>query len=229
MSMISPPGSSGDEADAPERTRPSLRAPLTLLVLVAFVVAATYFGWRALTAEPLAVVSTGCADQTPGTPDPEGKRRGGEGRGEGRGRGQKKDPVEPTLTESEVTLNVYNATDRAGLAGLTAEQLEARGFVIAAVDNDPLGKTVFGVAEVRFGKAGRDAAEVVMRHVEGTTAVRDDRTSESVDLVLGVQYRELVPEAEAVQTSEPTVTSTAEQPGRRGKDRANGPRAEPEC
>lgn len=93
----------------------------------------------------------------------------------------------------KVSVNVYNATDRDGLAAGAAEQLRGRGFRVLTVANDPLHKKVAGPAEVRFGKSGRPAAQVVQRLVKGATAVKDARTDASVDLVLGRTFTALLP------------------------------------
>jgi hypothetical protein len=92
-----------------------------------------------------------------------------------------------------VSVNVYNATDRDGLAAGAAEQLRGRGFRVLTVANDPLHGKVAGPAEVRFGKSGRPGAQVVQRLVKGATAVRDARTDASVDLVLGRTFTTLLP------------------------------------
>ena len=48
-------------------------------------------------------------------------------------------------------MNVYNSTKRAGLAGTTARELSRIGFRINKVENDPLGVSLRGVGEIRFG------------------------------------------------------------------------------
>jgi hypothetical protein len=89
---------------------------------------------------------------------------------------------------SSVTVNVYNATDRAGLARRTANELKDRGFGIGAVANDPLGKTVKGIAEIRYGVDGLDQARLLRYYVPGATLVKDDRTDATVDLVTGQKF-----------------------------------------
>ena len=48
----------------------------------------------------------------------------------------------PALTAGQVTVNVYNATNRAGLAAATAKDVKARGFVVGQVTNDPSKKKI---------------------------------------------------------------------------------------
>ncbi len=55
---------------------------------------------------------------------------------------------------STITVNVYNATNRKGLAKSTSGDLVARGFIAGKVANDPLKKTIAGSAEIRYGTRG---------------------------------------------------------------------------
>ena len=94
----------------------------------------------------------------------------------------------------QVTLNVYNATNRTGLAGKTAGQLEQQGFVIGKVANDPTDRKTPKVAEVRFGPAGEPDARLVLTVLpEGTKPVQDKRKEAAVDVVLGSGFKPLVP------------------------------------
>ena len=94
-------------------------------------------------------------------------------------------------TPGQVTVNVYNATDRTGLAAKTAADVRKRGFKISTVSNDPLQKDVAVAAEVRYGPTGRDSAKLVLTLVKGAKAVKDSRTDSSVDLVLGAKFTAL--------------------------------------
>ena len=94
-------------------------------------------------------------------------------------------------TPGQITVNVYNATDRTGLAAKTAADVRKRGFKISTVSNDPLQKDVAGAAEVRYGPTGRESAKLVLTLVKGAKAVKDSRTDSSVDLVLGAKFTAL--------------------------------------
>ncbi|WP_226343745.1 LytR C-terminal domain-containing protein [Agilicoccus flavus] len=94
----------------------------------------------------------------------------------------------PPPAPARVSVNVYNATDRAGLAARAATGMKAQGFAVAAVKNDPLERTVKGPAEVRHGPAGAAAAAVVAARVPGAKLVADRRTDAGVDLVLGSAF-----------------------------------------
>jgi hypothetical protein len=93
-----------------------------------------------------------------------------------------------------VTVNVYNATDRSGLARTTADELKARKFGIGAVANDPLGKSVAGVAEIRYGADGLDNAKLLRFYAPKAKLVQDKRTDATVDLVLGAKWKAVPPQ-----------------------------------
>jgi hypothetical protein len=92
------------------------------------------------------------------------------------------------LSPEDVTVNVYNATVRQGLANNTAAELRTRGFDISKVENDPLEKTILGVAEVRAASADMPEVQLVMQHVPGAVFVADARTDKTVDVVLGETF-----------------------------------------
>jgi hypothetical protein len=95
------------------------------------------------------------------------------------------------IVPRQVTVNVYNATKRQGLAARTAAAMRQRGFVIGKIANDPLRKTLAGSAEVRSGVKGKSRAPLVAAHVAGAVSVVDKRTDLTVDLVLGARFTAL--------------------------------------
>ncbi len=99
----------------------------------------------------------------------------------------------PTVKPGLVYVNVYNASDRAGLADETAGLLEHRGFHVISVKNDPAPRRVHGVGEVRYGPNGRVVANTIAAQVSGVKLVEDDRADPSVDLALGPKFRHLRP------------------------------------
>ncbi len=103
-----------------------------------------------------------------------------------------------------ITVNVYNGTERRGLATRVATELRRRGFRIGQVDNDPLKRAVTGAAEVRNSAVGAAAARTVAAQVGPVVAVPDQRSNGSVDLVLGAAFRRLQPVAVAAAASSPT-------------------------
>jgi hypothetical protein len=116
-------------------------------------------------------------------------------------------PTEPPPTvvpPAQVKVNVYNATHRRGLASAVATQLKKRGFKVLKVSNDPLKRTVAGLAEVRSSTTGADAARTVVAQVGQVVVVPDQRKDASVDLVLGATFTRLVPPAAATAALTPT-------------------------
>jgi len=98
---------------------------------------------------------------------------------------------------AQVTVRVYNATDRAGLAGNVAGQLTQRGYRVAGTGNDPKNSTVSASAELRHGPAGAGAAHLLRGQIVGATTVLDDRADATVDVVLGSGFRALASPAQA--------------------------------
>jgi hypothetical protein len=97
----------------------------------------------------------------------------------------------PSLAPSSVTLRVYNATDKKGLAGTVAKALQARGFKVTEIANDRSGRKVTGVGEIRHGPRGDDAAAFVTAFLPGATDYQDTRASATVDVVLGPEFKQL--------------------------------------
>ncbi|MDP4675380.1 MAG: LytR C-terminal domain-containing protein [Candidatus Nanopelagicales bacterium] len=97
---------------------------------------------------------------------------------------------------SSVTTNIFNGTDRAGLAATTAEDLQTRGFIIGTIDNDPLGRAVSATAEIRHGPAGLAAAQLMTYYVPGAVLVDDARTDATIDTVLGQAFTTVASQAE---------------------------------
>jgi LytR cell envelope-related transcriptional attenuator len=89
----------------------------------------------------------------------------------------------------KINLNVFNSTNRPGLARNVADQLAARKFVVGAVSNTTTGYQ--GVALIVSGAAGQSAAFTVQRNVPGSDYLQDGRTDASVDLILTGDFREL--------------------------------------
>lgn len=114
-----------------------------------------------------------------------------------------------------VTVNIYNATTKAGLAGRTAEEFKKRGFVIGKVGNAPaeLDKKVPGTAQVIAGPAGAGAGTLVGSQIAGAAVTADARTDSSVDFVIGDSYNALLDETQAAAAlalaTKPSPTPTA--------------------
>jgi hypothetical protein len=96
-----------------------------------------------------------------------------------------------TAGATKFTLNVYNSTQRHGLAAHTAAELKQRGFVIGQVTNDPLKATLAIAAQVRGGKSQAAEERQVAAEVPGAQIQTDSRNDPSVDLVLGTGFTSL--------------------------------------
>ncbi|NED99265.1 LytR C-terminal domain-containing protein [Phytoactinopolyspora halotolerans] len=151
----------------PRHTWRHVRTAVTLLVLVAFVVGAAWYSWNNVM-EPTDADDAGdtvatCPTMAPtDAPPPE-----------------------------EIEVNVYNATDRGGLARDVAGTLRDRGFAVLDVANDPLDKTVEETAEIRLHPDSEAAASLLASMVPDAVLVREERDSQAVDLVLGEAFDEL--------------------------------------
>lgn len=93
-----------------------------------------------------------------------------------------------------VKVNVYNATGTSGLASKTATALEKRGFTIAVVDNDPVGKPISGVAQIRYGPKAEKQARLLLLYVPGAEMVALERKGKKVDLSTGDAFTGLASE-----------------------------------
>lgn len=92
---------------------------------------------------------------------------------------------------AQIKLNVYNSTNRRGLAASTATVLKQRGFAIGKVTNDPLKANLTVAAEVRGASANALAMRVVAAEVIGSELRADGRADGTVDLVLGAGFTAL--------------------------------------
>jgi hypothetical protein len=159
--------------------RRHLRTAITMLALAAFVVLAGSFAWNTITnpgSDTTADDPTAATTCIPAVP-----------------------PDAPA--PADIRLNVYNATDRNGLASAAAREMRTRGFAILDVANDPLTKSVTGTAEVRGGAGSEAAASVVIAQVPGAVFVLDTRTDGTVDLVVGEAFEALTPAGVAPTTA----------------------------
>lgn len=185
--MVAPPPPPGPE-DLPRRNYRHVRTAITLLILAGFVVWAGFRAWNEVSLDldddddPLAEV----------LPDPTCAAVA---------------PTEAPAPE-EIGLNVYNATETNGLAQQVAGTMRERGFAILDVANDPTTRTVVHVAEIRASTREQPGVELVIAHFPGAVFFGDERSDESIDLVLGPEFAGVAPEPApgAVATPEGTAT-----------------------
>ncbi len=103
-----------------------------------------------------------------------------------------------------VTVNVYNATQRGGLAKSTADELKKRGFAIGKVGNAPAAydKKVKGAAILLGGAKAQNALKVLGTQVTGADVKTDPARpgASDVDLVIGDGFSALAPQQNADQS-----------------------------
>ncbi|MDX3643028.1 LytR C-terminal domain-containing protein [Streptomyces sp. MB09-02B] len=118
----------------------------------------------------------------------------------------------------KITVNVLNATPRAGLAKDTADELKKRGFRIGNVGNatEEYDKKVKGAALLLGAKAAEDAALPVLNtQLTGARLKTDVRAKATeVDLIIGTGFKALSKQKDAdkaladLTSPEPTPTTT---------------------
>jgi hypothetical protein len=118
-------------------------------------------------------------------------------------------PADVLPKPAKVKVNVYNATATSGLASKTATDVEDRGFNVANVDNDPVGKPITGVAQIRYGPKGEKGARLLVLYVPGAELVPLDRKGKAVDLAVGDAYTGLAPQPEVTaQLASPSPSAS---------------------
>jgi LytR cell envelope-related transcriptional attenuator len=132
---------------------------VTLTVLVALLAVGAFIGWRALFS-PLANESEAGSDQ---------------GCADGVARGD-------TVRTRDVTVSVYNAGTRAGLAGQTQNELAARGFIPGDLGNAP-----DDVSSVRFVRVLAETRRDPAARLVALQFGRDTRVQAAPDLGSGVE------------------------------------------
>ncbi|WP_233492428.1 LCP family protein [Blastococcus sp. TF02A-30] len=99
------------------------------------------------------------------------------------------EPAEPadTVAPGEVPVAVYNGSGTAGLAGETAADLEAAGFVVTSTGNAD--SSDYATTEIRFAPGDDALAATVAAAVPGAATVpSDDVAGGTVQLVLGSDF-----------------------------------------
>ncbi|MEU9994752.1 LytR C-terminal domain-containing protein [Streptomyces sp. NPDC050848] len=187
MSMLTPPGMGGKYRITgdkyPRMRRPRHRRRIVLAAGAAVVVLGAA-GWGTL--QLIDVFSGGGADGTKTTagraadckPAPKATVA----------------PVAALPKPTQITVNVYNATPRSGLAKSTADELKKRGFVIGKVGNAPAAydKKVPGTGML-LGAPGatKGAFSVLGTQLKGATTKTDARATADVDLIIGTAFKAL--------------------------------------
>ncbi|MET7756611.1 LytR C-terminal domain-containing protein [Streptomyces sp. NPDC005389] len=101
---------------------------------------------------------------------------------------------------AQITVNVYNATPRSGLAKTTADELKKRGFKIGKVGNAPAAydKKVPGAGLILGATtATKGVFPVLGTQLAGATTKTDTRGTADVDLIIGTAFKNLAPKKTA--------------------------------
>lgn len=180
MSMLTPPGMGGKyriTGDKYPRMRRPRRRSKVVLATIASVVALGLAGWGTL---QLIDVFTGgdktasAADRTEPCPSPKASK-----------------PAKVLPQPAKITVNVYNATTRGGLAKSAADELKKRGFKIGEVGNATAAydKKVPGTGILLGAPAAADGTFPVLgAQLPGATTKTDARKNGEVDLIIGKKF-----------------------------------------
>jgi hypothetical protein len=139
----------------------------TMVVLFGLLVVGALVGWRALSAP---ADDAGEADETPRCSD--GVQRG------------------ERLASREVTVSVFNAGNRSGLAGQTLEGLVSRGFLAGEVGNAPGSLARVRVVRILAPNREDPAARLVAAQFGPNTFIQqsDEDLGPGVDVIVGDEY-----------------------------------------
>jgi LytR cell envelope-related transcriptional attenuator len=100
---------------------------------------------------------------------------------------------------ARVSVTVYNAAGRDGLAATVGTQLKSRGFVLKSPQTAPSELT--GVGQIQYGRSGRSGATLLALYVPGSKLVEISRSDAGVDLYLGTGFKS-VASAASVRAAE---------------------------
>lgn len=181
MSMLTPPGMGGKYRITgdkyPRMRRPRRRSKL-VLAAIASVVALGLAGWGTL---QLIDVFTGgdkqasAADRKADCPTAAPSA-----------------PAKVLPKPAKITVNVYNATPRGGLAKAAADELKKRGFTIGKVGNATTAydKKVAGTALLLGAPAAVNGTFPVLgTQLPGAATKTDARKGADIDLIIGTKFK----------------------------------------
>ncbi|MFJ8310070.1 MULTISPECIES: LytR C-terminal domain-containing protein [unclassified Streptomyces] len=181
MSMLTPPGMGGKyriTGDAyPRMRRPRKRGRL-VLVLVGAVLALGLIGWGTV---QLIDVFGGHSGAKAAAPKRDCKTPPA----------SSAPPAQALPKPAQITVNVYNATARGGLAKQVADELKKRGFAIGKVGNAPgeYDKKVPGNGILLGAPAATQGPfSVLGAQLKGAEQKTDTRNTPDVDLIIGTTF-----------------------------------------
>ena len=104
-----------------------------------------------------------------------------------------KPQVVPAPARGSFTVNVMNATGRSGVAAEVAAGLAKRKFKVGGISNAPDSWYVTQSAVVHHGPKGLDQALLAASQIPGAKLFEDSRSGTTIDVVVGLGYKALVP------------------------------------
>ncbi|MGW6204664.1 LytR C-terminal domain-containing protein [Streptomyces sp. NPDC055089] len=115
---------------------------------------------------------------------------------------------------AKITVNVYNATPRGGLAKAAADELKKRGFTIGKVGNATAAydKKVVGTGLLLGAPAAVDGTFPVLgTQLPGAATKTDARKGADIDLIIGTKFKAFSP-PQAAATALTALTKPAPAP-----------------
>ncbi|MDQ1660041.1 MAG: hypothetical protein QOJ68_21 [Blastococcus sp.] len=113
-------------------------------------------------------------------------------------------PTRATLAPGSVTVDVLNATARAGLAGKVAGALRGQGFVVGTVGNST---STVSSSTVRYGAGAADKARLLAAAVPGSVLQASTSIGNTVQLLIGPNYSTVVRPAPAARPAAPAPST----------------------
>ncbi len=157
-----------------------LRTALTLSALVALIIVGGMWGWASFTEPfPERAGPKACTDTTIAAGD--------------------------SLTPEKVLVDVYNASDRVGLAGRTADELRTAGFVVGRTSDAPDGTSV-RVAEIWTNKPKGPEAKLLRSYLGKGAKIRNAKPIDAgTTLVVGPKFKKVTKGKKSLELSQDTV------------------------
>ncbi|MFE9613235.1 LytR C-terminal domain-containing protein [Streptomyces sp. NPDC006012] len=191
MSMLTPPGMGGKyriTGDKFPRMRPRRRRGRLVFGLMAVVAVLALIGWGTW---QLIDVFTGGNKASAANAEPDCPT----------GTAASASPAAAVPRPASITVNIYNATTRTGLAKSTADELKKRGFKIGEVGNAPsqFDQKIKGTGVLLGPVSARNSTLPVLATQLGDAERRTDtgRKGTALDLIIGTAFRGLATPADA--------------------------------
>ncbi|MGI5259200.1 LytR C-terminal domain-containing protein [Streptomyces angustmyceticus] len=199
MSMLTPPGMGGKKYRITGDRYPRMRRPRhrrrIVLTVVATACALGLAAWGTL--QLIDVFGGRTSSARAASQDKQHCRDGGKAEA-----AQAKAAAQKMPAPGALTVNVFNATPRSGLAKRTADELEKRGFKIGEVGNAPAAydKKVKG-AGILLGPQASDAPlKVLATQLAGAQQKTDGRKGTDLDLIIGDAFKDLTTRQNAAKS-----------------------------